>query len=85
MGKFWVGSKFKRSLDPTIRKETGKKKFWCHLARIVAVKGKERNEKKLKKLKSKDKDKQWSHTMGKKSQGENAKKYGDSKNCWEGI
>ena len=57
-GKFWVGSKFKRSLDPTIRKETGKKKFWCHLARIVAVKGKERNEKKLKKLKSKDKDKQ---------------------------
>ena len=48
----------------------------------VAVKGKERNEKKKRK---KDKDKQWSHTMEKKSQGENAKKYGDSKNCWEGI
>ena len=48
----------------------------------VAVKGKERNEKKKRK---KDKDKQWSHTMGKKSQGENAKKYEDGKNCWEGI
>ena len=44
--------------------------------RTVAVKGKQRNEKKKEK---KDKDKQWSHTMGKKSQGENAK------NCWEGI
>ena len=42
-------------------------------------------KKKKKKKKQKEKNKQWSHTMGKKSQGENAKKYGDSKNCWEGI
>ena len=40
---------------------------------------------KKKKKRKKEKNKQLSHTMGKKSQGENAKKYGDSKNFWEGI
>ena len=37
------------------------------------------------KEKSKDKDKQWSHSTGKKSQEENAKKYGDGENCWERV
>ena len=84
MEKIWVGSKFKVQKVPgSHHKERNRKKKMVP-PRTVAVKGKERNEKKKRK-KKKEKNKQWSHTMGKKSQGENAKKYGDSKNCWEGI
>ena len=35
--------------------------------------------------KSKDKDKQWSHTTGNNHKEKILKIYGDGKNCWEGI